>query len=199
MRTMACVAAFLFALLGLIAPASAVTVLSGNASLTTGDSTETGRVFRNGVASTWAAPKSYPGAFDSLTHFYDLLTVNFAPNATQTVYYQIGYTNLDNATFATPFSVAHLNTFDPTNIATGYLGDSGQSSAMGSNVSYQVIVPTGNQLLVLFEDVRISPTTSTQITHSRSKRSPIRISTKIFLAQRRCLPPSHFSPAASAR
>jgi hypothetical protein len=130
------------AALSIASPAAAALVVSGTGTVDTSDPTQTGRVTRDGVASTWAAPKSYPGTLNPSTSYnYDLINGTFGANALQVIYYEItvgsGGTNL--------FSVAYLNSFNPANPATNYLGDAGASSALET---YQVIVPIGGQLFV---------------------------------------------------
>ena len=78
-------------------------------------------------------------------------SVSFAPNATQTVFYEISVSSTSGQT-APIFSVAYLNSFNPTSIATNYLGDSG-SSPLSGPISYQVIVPAAQTLVVVFSEV----------------------------------------------
>ena len=131
---------------GLVAamPAAALVVASGSGDTSTLDATQTDRVFRDGVASTWAAPKSFPGTIGG-TFYYDNVAVAFAPNATQAVYYRLSYTNPS----VSPFFVAYANSFDPSNIATNYLGDNGISGSGG----FQVVVAAGDTLLLNFAQV----------------------------------------------
>ena len=146
MRTLHYTAASAIVLFGLAAPAGAVTVLTGSGTIDDTDLTQLGRVDRNGVVSTWAAPKSFPGVINPATNYnYDLVSVTFAPNATQTVFYEISYENVNSVS---PFSVAYQNSFDPTSLSTNYLGDAGGSALPLTSISYQVVVLTGDQLIL---------------------------------------------------
>ena len=143
------------ALLGAIAisaPAHAVVVVSGNGFLDTSDPTQTNRVFRDAVASTWAAQKAFPGTIGG-TFRYDLVNGTFAANATQAIYYEITYSSV-NAVVSQPFAVAYNGPFNPANIATNYIGDSGSSADVnGSDRVFQVVVAAGGSLDVNFSEV----------------------------------------------
>jgi hypothetical protein len=122
------------------APASAAVLSSGTITI---DGTETltaaTRVTRNGIASTFASQKPYPGpnACPGGTCFYRTVTVTpLNPMVTVTL------TATDNNIFA----VAYLDNFNPANLATNYLGDGGVSGS----ITFQVIVPAGHQLVVTF-------------------------------------------------
>jgi hypothetical protein len=142
---------------GFVAPAGADTVRIGSGVLdstapaggTTG--VQIDRVSRDGTASTWAAPKAYPGPIFTAGIHFDAYSVTFAPNATQTVFYEISLSSTSGGT-APVFSVAYLNSFNPANIATNYLGDPGSSPLPGP-VSYQVVVPAAQTLVVVFSEV----------------------------------------------
>ncbi len=133
----------------LAAPAQALVILSDTGTLTDTDATHSPRINRNGVQSTWAAPKTFPGEFGSGDFAYDSITVDFTANAFQDIYYQITYTNVDGLSFQ-PHSTAYANLFNPLDLGENYLGDSGSSPSPGESESYQVIVTAGNQLIVNF-------------------------------------------------
>ncbi len=132
--------------------ANATVVTSGAGAITNTDPTQLGRIFRNGVASTWAAPKAFPGVFDAtVSFFHDELSIGFAPNASQAVFYEITYFNLDSNT---PHLAAYLNDYLPTAIGTNYLGDTGSTDAFGGGgTTFQVIVPAGSSLVLAFSGV----------------------------------------------
>ena len=142
---------------GFVTPAGADTVRIGSGILdstapvggTTG--VQINRVSRDGTASTWTAPNAYPGPIFTTGIHFDAYTISFAPNATQTVFYEISLSSSSGGT-APVFSVAYLNSFNPANIATNYLGDPGSSPLPGP-VSYQVIVPPAQTLVVVFSEV----------------------------------------------
>jgi hypothetical protein len=147
LKTLLAVAALCGGLLG-AAPASALVIASGSGAITGDEATQTHRVIRNSMPSTWASPKAYPGRVLG-SYFYDLVGIAFAPNASQDVLYEITHTNLDDVT---PHSVAYLNSFDPTNIAANYLGDPGRTPdpIFGPSQSYQVKVGAGGALVLNF-------------------------------------------------
>lgn len=129
----------------------AAPIASGVGALTGTDATQLGRLARNGVASTWAAPKAFPGILSlGATFYYDEINVQFAPNALQDVYYLISYSNLDNV-------AAHLSAYQddylPTSLATNYLGDPGASPLAGGSANFQVKVPAGHSLVLAFASV----------------------------------------------
>jgi hypothetical protein len=108
---------------------------------------QTGRLNRNGIASSCAAPKtclpfdSTPGrAFDAYSIPNDsgedqCVTINLSEPADELCNVQ---------------SNAYLNTYDPTNICTGYLGDPGLSTGVPPTpTSFSVIVPAGQTLIVV--------------------------------------------------
>lgn len=134
-------------------PAHALVVVSSGGTLEAGDPTTTARLFRDGVTSTWAAPKTYPGTLGGGPFVYDLVTPSFAANATQDIYYRITYTNTGNLGAFQPHSTAYANAFDPGDFSANYLGDSGSSPADGASIAYEVIVTAGNALVVHFGEV----------------------------------------------
>ena len=132
--------------------ANATAVTSGSGEITNADPTQLGRINRNQVVSTWAAPKSFPGILNpTSSFFYDELAISFAPNATQSVFYEITWSNLDSTT---PHLAAYLNDYLPGSIGTNYLGDFGSTDAAGGGgLTFQVIVPAGSSLVLAFSGV----------------------------------------------
>ncbi|MEP2103797.1 MAG: PEPxxWA-CTERM sorting domain-containing protein [Parasphingorhabdus sp.] len=132
-----------------VTPAQALVVVSGSGTLTDSDPTHNPRINRDGVVSTWAAPKTFPGTFGSGDFAYDTINGTFGANAFQDIFYQITYTN-DSVNDGQPHSTAYANLFNPLDLSENYLGDSGSSPLLGETLSYQVIVSAGNELLVNF-------------------------------------------------
>ncbi len=150
MRRLICALLFGFALvLPAVSPVWSAPIGSGTVTL---DGTESlvgsVRVDRNGIASTWASPKPFPGTLpQSPTYFR---TVSFTPGSLEDV--EISY-NLVSGVQAAPFVVAYLNSFDVNNLSHNYLGDPGMSpNTPGETYSFQVVVPTGNSLLLAFNN-----------------------------------------------
>ena len=128
--------------------AHAALVVSGSGAITDTDAPENGRLFRNTEISTWAAPKAFPGTFAGSYH-YDEIAVSFAANAFQDVYYEIFHENFNAS--GTPHLTAYLDDYVPGSLATNYLGDYGASPMPGFNLSFQVVVPAGRSLVLMFE------------------------------------------------
>jgi hypothetical protein len=138
-------ASLAFLLFGAAVPLSATTLASGTISID-GTETTTGpnRVFRDGIASTFAAPKAFPGTFPCGTPcgFRTVTVTPVFPRVTVTL---TGATNAINV-----FTVGYLNSFNPASLSTNYLGDPGSSSATGVTQTFEVTVPAGGQLVLAF-------------------------------------------------
>jgi hypothetical protein len=121
--------------------------LDGTESITAAD-----RVTRNGIQSTWAAPKAFPGtqACGGGTCFFE--TVSFTPGPLEFV--RVSHTMESTTTLGGQFVVAYLDSFSSAALATNYLGDPGASpAAAGFTVSFEVQVPSGHNLILAFNTV----------------------------------------------
>ena len=124
---------------------------SGFHSLNSSDPQQTGRVVRDNVLSDWSTPKDFPGVINPGSNFYYEAFV--IPNITLP-YIQIDFYDVNNS--AATFAAAYLNAYLPGGSApnyglnTNYLGDGGASGNFGPGNprSFQVLVPTGNNLVV---------------------------------------------------
>lgn len=110
------------------------------------------RAFRDGVPSTIAAPKSFPGTLSCTggTCFYETVSVNPAPFEPLRI-----TSEWASGAGANIFLTAYLNSFNVGNLAGNYLGDPGVSvlaSFPGPN-SFEVLVPSGNSLVLAFSTV----------------------------------------------
>ena len=102
------------------------------------EDTQTNRLFRDGVASTCAAPKAFPGTFTSGTQLYETFSfLNAGPEDCVTI--DVTVSSAD-----THFSV-YLGSYDPTNLALNYLGDIGSSESQ----AFSVVVPGFSQFVVV--------------------------------------------------
>jgi hypothetical protein len=127
------------------APAQALVITSGTGSIQATDGVQDGRLYRNGVASTWASPKAYPSQTDTGSNFqFDTVGIAFAANAMQDVYYRISFEPESSDVHSTAYS----NSYNPLAQATNYLGDIGSSSTG----SYEVKVLAGSSLMLLFNN-----------------------------------------------
>lgn len=84
--------------------------------------TQTGRITRNGIASTCGVPKAYPGTFDAVAHRYNAYTFqNNGPTTCVTV----TLSTTDPVCSSNIYAVAYTPSFNPASIATNYLADTG--------------------------------------------------------------------------
>jgi hypothetical protein len=93
----------------------------------TGDNSQTGRLFRDGIASTCPG-KAYPGLFNPLTSYY-YETFTYSNPGASAVCVTV---NFDPNSGATPCATnahasAYLNSYDPNNQSANFLGDVGSS------------------------------------------------------------------------
>src|SRR5581483_3202361 len=106
-----------------VTPSCTPAVINGAIDLS--DPTQTDRLFRDGIPSTCAAPKTCPGPFgDGQQHHYDAYSFTNTTGATQCV-----SVDANTACVGTNyiFLAAYLGSFDPTNLCTNYLADQGSS------------------------------------------------------------------------
>ena len=91
-------------------------------SIDTGDPTQIDRLFRSGIPQTCPASTSCAIFGDGLPRHYDQYTFTNTTGATQCV-------TVDTNTACTGtnfiFTAAYLGSFDPNNICTNWIGDSG--------------------------------------------------------------------------
>jgi uncharacterized repeat protein (TIGR02543 family) len=111
-----------------------------------------GRMTRNGVASTCAAPKAFPGKFGGAGFHYRTHTIKNANASPACV-----TVNFDVQTCAAgtnPLNVAaYTNSFNPADISQNYLADLG-SSPGGSNVlAFSFTVPAGGKVVLVVSEV----------------------------------------------
>jgi hypothetical protein len=141
-------AAASFVLLG---TAHATVIYSDTLSLDSSDPTQLGRLSRSGVPSSWASQKAFPGVLNPTTvyHYttYDLDLSALESSYTYGGYLQITFDSVSLNTFLSAYS----GSYNPTNIATNYLGDEGGSgNYFGTDpVVFQLAIPKGSPDLVL--------------------------------------------------
>jgi hypothetical protein len=125
--------------------------------------TQTGRINRDGVASTCATPKAF-NQFDSNPYLY----VTSAPLYNQSASPVCATINVsvDATCDANVQPVAYLGSFDAANIGTNYLGDAGLSTGVPPNpVTFEVSVPANASIVVNLNAVS-APTVPCTITVS---------------------------------
>ena len=118
-------------------------------SIGAGDATMTGRIVRNGVASSCAVPKVYPGTQDLLANRrYDAYTFTNTSNVTTCV-----TVDLTSSCGLNIFGLAYLGSFNPANIQQNYLADNGSSFAATGTFSFNV--PAGQTFVVVVHEVNV--------------------------------------------
>ena len=126
------------------------TVLTGT------DSTMNVRIARDGTPSDWSYVKFFPGYFGGNgVRAYDAWS--FTNKWGIDLYVQVTLDDL--ADTGSIFSAAYLDSFDPVDQETNYIGDAGFSPLIfGLPVSYQVIVPAGSNFVVVVNQTTIGAT-----------------------------------------
>ena len=118
-------------------------------SIAAGDTTQTGRIVRNGVASSCAVAKAYPGTQDLLPNRrYDSYTFTNTSNATACV-----KVDLTSSCGTNIFGVAYLGSYNPANVQQNYLADNGSSFAALGTFSFNV--PAGQTFVVVVHEVNV--------------------------------------------
>jgi hypothetical protein len=147
-------AALLLLTLCLSADASAQSCPTGtfNGSLGGGDETQTGRVNRQNPPSDCGGPKEYPGTADAEPgrrfDQYIFTNTSASPICVQVT---LNPQSCDGANEI--FSAAYLGSFNPTDVSENYLGDSGDSPAANTPVSYSFNVPAGAEFVVIVHEI----------------------------------------------
>jgi hypothetical protein len=115
------------------------------------------RIFRDGTPSVAGSPKTFPGDFNNNPTYFITHSLNVVLGSVVSV-----ATIQDTNSF---FSL-YENAFDPTDLATGYLGDQGFSG----NGTFSIMAPaSGNVLLVVMSNSgsgAIGASWSADVTHS---------------------------------
>ena len=127
-------------------PSCAPIMVTG--SIDTSDPTQTDRLFRSGIPQTCPASTTCATFGDGLPRHYDSYTFTNTTGATQCV-------TIDTNTACTGtnfiFTGAYLGSFDPANICTNWIGDSGSSP--NPDQPFQVDVDDGQTLVVVVSEV----------------------------------------------
>ena len=117
-------------------------------SIDTNDPTQTDRLFRSGFPQTCPATTTCATLGDGLPRHYDSYTFTNTTGTTQCV-------TVDTNTACTAtnfiFTGAYLGSFDPANICTNWIGDSGFSP--NPDQTFQVSVDNGQTLVLVVSEV----------------------------------------------
>jgi hypothetical protein len=111
------------------------------AALTFATGTQVNRINRNGVISSCASPKAYPGAITGASHTFDSYSFNACQN------FCLSPTISAGAVGVNLFLSLYSPSYDPSNIATNYAGDAGLSGTVetfgvqaAANTPYSLVV-----------------------------------------------------------
>jgi hypothetical protein len=119
-----------------------------NGSIDTGDPTQTDRLFRSGIPQTCPASTTCAVLGDGLPRHYDEYTFTNTTGATQCV-------TVDTNTPCTGtnfiFTGAYLGSFDPANICTNWIGDSGSSP--NPDQPFQFNLDDGQTVVIVVSEV----------------------------------------------
>ncbi|HST29038.1 MAG TPA: hypothetical protein VLK26_11800 [Rudaea sp.] len=115
--------------------------------LTASSPTQIDRLTRDGVPSTCATPKTYPGGFSPGTPYVHLVTASFSnPTGSAvcaTVTLAASATCVGNV-----FATAYSGSFNPGDLSANYLADSGSSLiSASSSESFEVLVPANGSIV----------------------------------------------------
>lgn len=118
-----------------------------NGSVSAGDPTQMGRLSRNGIPQDWAGSEPFPGVINPSTLYH---YSTFSVFVDDTPFIQV---TLDSVS-ANTFVSAYLDSYDPTDPASTWLGDAGFSGNLfGTDpVFFQVVAPVGHNLLVVINN-----------------------------------------------
>ena len=120
-----------------------------NGSITGGDPTMAGRMFRDGIPSTCAAPKVCPGPFDATPHHYDSYTFTNTTGSTQCVTVTMDAMTCVGNNFI--FAQAYLGSFNPADMCPNYLADIGGSPNPVAPFSFDL--PNGQSVVIVVNEV----------------------------------------------
>jgi hypothetical protein len=118
-------------------------------SIAAGDPTQTGRLFRDGVATVCGTPKATPTVVDAVLRRYDTYTFTNTSNGTACVTASITSGCGTNIFYAT-----YLGSFNPANIQQNYLADPGASFAGAATWSFNV--PAGQTFVIVVHEVAVT-------------------------------------------
>jgi hypothetical protein len=121
-----------------------------NGSLTSGDPTQTDRLFRSGIPQTCPPSTTCATFGDPTPRHYDSYTFTNTTGSTQCV-------TVDTDTQCTGtnfiFIAAYLGSFDPNSICTNWIGDSGSSPDIGVPAPFSFNVDNGQTFVVVVSEV----------------------------------------------
>lgn len=148
-------ALWLAALLPLCGLADATTLYTGTLTLTATNPTQLGRISRGGVPQDWTGTETFQGVINTTTS-YHYTTLDLDLSALESSYASYGgYIQISiDSTSANTFVAAFAGSYNPANPGATWIGDAGSSGNPfpGDPAYFQVIVPAGQHLVLLFNE-----------------------------------------------
>lgn len=145
---------------GLVALTAGLVLASGaaavsivvNGTISASDPTQTGRITRNGVASTCAASKPNPGlAAATGSRNYDSVVYTNSSGSGECISVGLSQTS---GTVGELFDAAYLGSFNPADPSQNYLADPGTSPlALNTPLTYSLFLPAGQTVVVVVHEV----------------------------------------------
>ena len=129
-------------------PPSCSVLATRQGSITTANPVETGRLTRNGVSTSCAAVKSFPGFNDSTPHHY---WEDWFTNATSSAQCFAVDVTQSCTTTNSVFFATYLNSFNPSDPSANYLADIGTSPLPTGTYSFKV--PAGAAFGIVANEV----------------------------------------------
>jgi hypothetical protein len=127
-----------------------------NGALTTGDTTLTSHLYRLFPANTCDAPQPYQGTSGAGgSYYYDTYTYPNTTGASTCVSILLNPMTCSGTGGTFIHASAYLNTFDPTNLESNYLGDIGNSPT--GPTTFSVTAPAGQSVVVVVNAVVSGP------------------------------------------
>ncbi|HYO51013.1 MAG TPA: kelch repeat-containing protein, partial [Chloroflexia bacterium] len=127
-----------------------------NGALTAGDTTLTSHLYRLFPPSTCDAPQPYQGTSGAGgSYYYDTYTYPNTTGASTCVSILLNPMTCSGTGGTFIHASAYLNTFDPTNLETNYLGDIGNSPT--GPTTFSVTAPAGQSVVVVVNAVVSGP------------------------------------------
>ena len=127
-------------------PCAVGTTTSG--AISGADPLQTGRLFRDGVDSTCAVPKTCPTLFNAVPVHYETHTFVNTSGGPQCFVVTLDSTGCGANQI---YSAAYLSAYDPNNLCTNYLADMGASPLPSG--AYSFIVPGGGTFVIVVHEI----------------------------------------------
>ena len=119
--------------------------IAGSGSIVNTDATQTGRMVRNGVASSCATPKAFPGIQDALVRHFDQYSFTNSGASTACVTFSVSNTCNNNL-----FAATYSGSYNPAAIATNYQSDPGASA---TTMTWTTNVAAGQTIVLVIHEV----------------------------------------------